>query len=387
MGKLTRIAALSLGLVASAETARAGGNLPGYGSFPLQWLEGVTDVYPVTAAPKEIQWQTWLAVRALSSAPKATKLRIETHDPGSAREAAKLRDYLVGHHRFPASRFVLAVSERPGWGGWIVVRPEGAKVALDPPDAPAPGDVPVLALSEVDTLGAGSQGAPLPTGAVRTMNYASAVQRGWLGSSGWQFRPAFGIQWFNVEGAKGFARRARASWMGAWLQQDLALLRWPVGEMGVDVHFFRSFTAVSDDAKGGSVSEGGVKAHVLLKANSTLMGMPMIRLSGGYFRNVRSTPRNAELGILPGMSGAQVSAELSTFVDGMFTLGLAGAYVFTADGVISAGGSLSHRLFEAVGSTWDARIGLTASVARQRTGAVLLEESWSAFQFGVAAAF
>ena len=208
----------------------------------------------------------------------------------------------------------------------------------------------------------------------------------WLGSEGPQFRPYVGIEWFNVEGAKTGGTRVNASWAGPKVQGEVALMRWPVGEFGLGGSVYKSAIGMSPDGKQSSLLESRANAHLLLKANTTAMGVPMLRLTAGYLGNWRTIdPSSPPSGpFLSSFSGPRAGGEISTYVDGIFTVGMNGGYTFARDGLIEAGGFVSHRFLKTGDDrSWDARFGLSVANAMQRSGVDLLEESWSTFQFGL----
>src|SRR3989338_554008 len=100
------LAALIWVLAALAPGARAGEvkKAPPYGAFPATWVELTENLYPIVAKPRAIQYQTWLAVQALSSVPEGEPFIVDAYS-ASHEAADKIVRYLVDHHYFPENRF------------------------------------------------------------------------------------------------------------------------------------------------------------------------------------------------------------------------------------------------------------------------------------------
>jgi hypothetical protein len=354
-----------------------------YGTFPAEWLQSVDDVYPITSAPDGIQWEAWLAVRSMSSAPANEKIVIDAYGSGRA-QAQKLVDYFVEHHNFPAGRFKIELVNRPEWNGWVVVHPAMVEVPDGSPTldrAPSLATLPPVAIPR-DPAMVSTQAAPLPRQAMRAVGLASTVQGGFLaGARGPELRPFVGIEWFALEGSPSLPHFTRATWLGSRAGAELALVRWPISEIGISGHYYHSFDGVTTDAQASSVNEIATQAYWLMRANSTLMGVPMIRVFGGLYSNRRDG--DPSLGFLPAILGPRFGTELSTRVDGIFTLGVSGAYTAALDGVYEAGGFLSHRFFSVDTSNWEARLAITADSARVRNSAGLQKESWLTMEIGL----
>src|SRR5262245_14168023 len=145
----------------------------------------------------------------------------------------------------------------------------------------------VLALACISAAGAGIPAFGATGGTAAAVPDAQP-KTGWLGNLGIQFRPYAALQWFSVSGAKGLARPARAGWMGARVQTEFAFFRWPIAEVGANAYFYRSFLALTPDAESGQATEGGAQGYLLFKANTTVFGVPMLRVMGGYYANIRT---------------------------------------------------------------------------------------------------
>ncbi|MBC7691899.1 MAG: hypothetical protein H7222_09015 [Methylotenera sp.] len=411
-------------------------NLPSFGVFPLAWLDSVDEVYPITSAPEDVQWEAWLAVKTSGQGRLSNPVVIEVFG-GTESAGVKVKKYLVEHHKFSARQFEIKFSQNAAWNGYVVVRGQDTKLPEVPvrppqlshaspiaaipeiqtrivvmaPEAPRYRVVKRVILSDsllspfrtvedyvlenpqsiaqdmnsstgeipITTSQASPYSPSVPQGRLQT--YASKVQAGWLGSFGPQYRPSVSMEWFDVEGAKNFGRRTKAGWIGARVQGEVALLRWSIGEVGVGASAFHSLNAITPDARQGSAVDAKAQAHVLLHANSTAMGIPMLKLSTGYEGNWRNAGANSNL--LPAFQGFRVAGELSTFVDHVFTLGASSAYTFAQSGIVELGGSVSHRLIQNERRCWDARLGVNAASAKGQSGAAKLEETWTSVQIGL----
>jgi hypothetical protein len=398
-------------------TAAKKDGLPSFGVFPVGWLDGVDEVYPISSAPEDVKWEAWLAVKAAARGTFTHPVIIEVFN-GSESAGVKIKKYLVEHHKFSARRFEIKLSQSPQWNGYAVVRTFDEKLPpapIRPPQvryqspislrAPEPANEyiqakrePVLVQRQVLSSNLLSpwvtqeflEEAPDPVNEeviqvsqAAPMN-SSEARVGWLGSTGPQLRPYAAMEWFGVEEAKtpvATSKRARAGWMGARLQGEAALLRWSIGEVGVGGSVYRSIFAITPDSRTGKATDVKALTHFLLRANSTLMGRPMLKITAGYHANWRNLDRAVNLHSTVG--GLRTGAEVSTFVDRIFTLGANTAYTFSQAGVFEVGGFISHRIINTPQRSWDARVGVMAASARETVGATRLDENWTSVQFGV----
>ena len=203
---------------------------------------------------------------------------------------------------------------------------------------------------------------------------------------GLEFRPTVGMQWYSIDGKKISGSKMRAGWMGAKASAELALIRLPVFESGVEGSLFKSQSPLSSDAQNVNVTDIAADAYVQLKANSTAMGIPMLKVSTGYGSFQRNASPPVADQMLPNLSGFRLGAQLSTYVDNIFTVGAETDYTFAADGVWEINGFLKHRLFTFKQSVWDFKF--STGVARMRIpmNQATYEENWTTVFLGLSVA-
>ncbi len=221
------------------------------------------------------------------------------------------------------------------------------------------------------------------SGAETSQADAEAMKMGFFSQNrGMEYRPSVGMQWFSVQNNRPDSSLIRTQWLGVKAEMDTALVRFPVMELGAETAVFRTLTGLSPESRNTSVTDMSIAAYVLFKANTSKVGIPMVRVSTGYYGNWREG--DPSVGFLPGASGFRVGAELSAIIDAMFAFGMSGNYVATHDGLFDLGAFLSQKfLSNARVGIWSARLGANVSLllAEQR------RESWIAVTTGVSAAF
>ena len=169
--------------------------------------------------------------------------------------------------------------------------------------------------------------------------------------------------------------------MGPRLEAEIAMLRWPIGEFGIRGSAYRSAIAFSPDAQNGSATDFKGLGFLQFKANTNVLGVPMLRVLAGYHYNVRNLDRG--MSAQGAKSAPHFAGELATLVDGTFTVGLNGGYTFSEKGVTEAGGFISQRIYTGK-RNWDAKLGVSAASAKETgAGGRTLTESWNTFQLGL----
>ena len=233
--------------------------------------------------------------------------------------------------------------------------------------APAP----VETIEEIHS----SQAAAVPFSAAQNSTAdAAAMENGVFSSNrGIELRPSVAIQWFSIQGNRPDNSLISANWVGVKSELDTAFVRFPILELGTDLSAYRTMTGFVNGAGSSSVTDLNVGGYALFKANTLKFGVPMFRLSSGYYGNWRAS--ETPMGFLPGVSGAKVSAELSAIVDQVFAFGLSGSYVAAQAGLFDVGAFLSQRLSSQMKTgTWSARLGANVSVLRAMEGGDLRRE-------------
>lgn len=203
---------------------------------------------------------------------------------------------------------------------------------------------------------------------------------------GLEFRPSVGMQWYNIEGKKVNGGKMRAGWMGAKASAELALVRLPVLESGVEGAIFKSQSPLSSDAQNAVVTDITGDAYVQLKANSTEMGIPMLKLSLGYGAFLRSTSALPSDQYMPNLKGFRAGAQVSTYIDHIFTLGAETGYTFAEGDVWEINGFLKHRLFNWKQSVWDMKFSTGVGRMRIPMPQITYEENWTAVFLGLSVA-
>jgi hypothetical protein len=371
--------------------------LMNWGAFPVEWLKEQAMIGSVRTLPREAQIQLAFACSGIRQAKPEHLVLIEG-DESYFREAQKLKEYLVVQQGISPERIKIVyrdTEESPAWEGWLHVRPQNVEVPVAPtPELLAWSQQIVDVKNYVKSNSAGNREEPIRVSqavAIRAAveQQAKDARPSYLRDG--RIRTLVSTEYLSLDGLKGEDSLTRAAWMGFRVGGDLAVLHAPVFELGFSGNVARSFIPMSVDAQNATATSWVGESYGIIRANSTLFGIPELRVSFGWMGNNRSASSVLNsAAFLPAITGPRARLELSSRVDGIFRLALHGGGVSALEGyqVLDFGGSLSQRLWDNGYQSISARVGLDAGIARAPESAASLQtdrETWASFQVGIAA--
>lgn len=366
-------------------------------AFPTEWINQTKGLYPIVEHPRIIQVQATQAIDILGESSKKILIEIFENTPTAKAAANRLRSYLIKHHKYPIDRFLIRHRNLTRWKGWTVLRSESSVLPQQPPtwsvSIAKKASTSTPKLSERDSIQE-SLASPLreesiPFAADEIVGDTDQI---WSTETGDRFRPALGMEWFNLETDPKKQDRVRPSWIGVRAQGDAVLFQVTAFEMGLHGHYFSSLAGLSEDSATASVTEFSAGTYVNFKLPPTALGLIHLRGFGGYFGNWRESDTHSKF--LGPQKGPMVGLSLSTGFDEALRFGFKTSLVSTnhlgtdlSEGsVLELGAFLSHRLFTSGRYPWDVRFGLSRSVVRAQSENNEVQEAWSSMQIGFAGA-